>query len=50
MTIHNGIPFLDLITPHVELEPELMAVFQQALAYRRIHRWSDGGGVRKSIR
>ena len=31
MTIHNGIPFLDLVTPHVELEPELMAVFQKAL-------------------
>jgi dTDP-4-amino-4,6-dideoxygalactose transaminase len=31
MTIHNGIPFLDLIAPHVELEPELMGVFQQAL-------------------
>jgi len=25
------IPFLDLITPHVELEPELTAVFQQAI-------------------
>jgi dTDP-4-amino-4,6-dideoxygalactose transaminase len=31
---HNaskGIPFLDLVTPHVELEQELTAVFQQAL-------------------
>ena len=27
----NGIPFLDLITPHIELEHELTAVFQQAL-------------------
>lgn len=26
-----SIPFLDLVTPHVELEPELTAVFQQAL-------------------
>ena len=27
----SSIPFLDLVTPHVELEPELTAVFQQAL-------------------
>jgi len=27
----NGIPFLDLITPHVELEAELTAVFHKAL-------------------
>ena len=30
MSISN-IPFLDLVTPHVELEPELTAVFQKAL-------------------
>lgn len=29
--IPNGIPFLDLITPHAELEHELTAVFHQAL-------------------
>lgn len=29
--IVSSIPFLDLVTPHVELEPELTAVFQQAL-------------------
>jgi dTDP-4-amino-4,6-dideoxygalactose transaminase len=28
---HSNIPFLDLITPHVELEQELTQVFQQAL-------------------
>ncbi len=28
---HSSIPFLDLITPHVELEQELTKVFQQAL-------------------
>jgi dTDP-4-amino-4,6-dideoxygalactose transaminase len=27
----NGIPFLDLVTPHVELEQELTAVFQKVL-------------------
>ena len=27
----NSIPFLDLVTPHVELEQELTKVFQQAL-------------------
>ena len=33
MSIHsNGnIPFLDLVTPHVELEQELTAVFQKAI-------------------
>ena len=30
MSILN-IPFLDLVTPHVELEQELTAVFQKAL-------------------
>jgi len=27
----NSIPFLDLVTPHVEMEQELTAVFHQAL-------------------
>ena len=31
MSIHTGIPFLDLVTPHVELEQELTVVFQKAL-------------------
>ena len=31
MSIHTGIPVLDLVTPHVELEQELTAVFQKAL-------------------
>jgi dTDP-4-amino-4,6-dideoxygalactose transaminase len=31
VTVSNSIPFLDLITPHVELEQELMDVFKQAL-------------------
>ena len=31
MSISAGIPFLDLVTPHVELEPELTAIFQEAL-------------------
>lgn len=31
MSIHDCIPFLDLVTPHVELESELTAVFQKAL-------------------
>src|ERR1700684_691630 len=29
--IHDSIPFLDLITPHLELEQELTSVFRQAL-------------------
>ena len=31
MSKQAGIPFLDLVTPHVELEQELTAVFQKAL-------------------
>lgn len=31
MSNHASLPFLDLITPHVELEQELTAVFQKAL-------------------
>jgi dTDP-4-amino-4,6-dideoxygalactose transaminase len=31
MNQSQGIPFLDLVTPHVELEQELTAVFQKAL-------------------
>ena len=31
MSIHTSIPFLDLVTPHVELESELTEVFQKAL-------------------
>ena len=31
MSIHISIPFLDLITPHLELETELTDVFQKAL-------------------
>ncbi|MBZ5679299.1 MAG: DegT/DnrJ/EryC1/StrS family aminotransferase [Acidobacteriia bacterium] len=31
MSHSNSIPFLDLVTPHVELEQELTAVFHQAL-------------------
>jgi dTDP-4-amino-4,6-dideoxygalactose transaminase len=31
MSIHTSIPFLDLVTPHVELERELTGVFQKAL-------------------
>lgn len=31
MSIHSGIPFLDLVTPHVELEQELTEVFRRAL-------------------
>src|ERR1019366_6874545 len=31
MHASNDIPFLDLVTPHVELEQELTAVFRRAL-------------------
>src|ERR1700744_6488952 len=31
MHANNDIPFLDLVTPHVELEEELTAVFRRAL-------------------
>lgn len=32
MEMHNGVPFLDLVTPHVELEEELTGVFRRALS------------------
>jgi len=32
---HTAIPFLDLVTPHVELERELTRVFQKALCNAR---------------
>jgi dTDP-4-amino-4,6-dideoxygalactose transaminase len=31
MSTNNDVPFLDLITPHIELEQELTAIFQRAL-------------------
>src|ERR1700728_4680309 len=31
MSVPNNIPFLDLITPHIELEQELTEVFQKAI-------------------
>lgn len=31
MPVHSNIPFLDLVTPHMELEPELTAVFRRTL-------------------
>ena len=31
MSIPSGIPFLDLVTPHIELEPELTGIFRRAL-------------------
>jgi len=31
MSTHSNVPFLDLVTPHVELEKELTEVFQKAL-------------------
>ena len=32
MSVNGNIPFLDLITPHMELEKELTAVFHKVLA------------------
>ena len=31
MSTNNDVPFLDLITPHIELEQELTAIFQRVL-------------------
>jgi len=31
MSTHSNVPFLDLVTPHIELEKELTEVFQKAL-------------------
>jgi dTDP-4-amino-4,6-dideoxygalactose transaminase len=31
MDNHKGVPFLDLVTPHIEMEEELTAIFRQSL-------------------
>ncbi len=31
MSVHEGVPFLDLVTPHLELEAELVEVFRRTL-------------------
>ncbi len=45
----DSIPFLDLVTPHVELEEELTAVFRQALSTAAFIGGADGGGLREGI-
>ncbi len=47
MSSNEKIPFLDLITPHKELEQELTAVFQKVIWHRRIRRRPDGREFRK---
>ena len=42
MSEANQIPFLDLVTPHVELEQELTDSFSPGLAYSRVHRRAHG--------
>src|SRR5690349_371025 len=32
MSVSTAIPFLDLVTPHLELEPQLAALFHEVLA------------------
>ena len=36
------IPFLDLVTPHQDLEAELLAVVKKAFDARWVYRWADG--------
>ena len=43
MTASSKIPFLDLVTPHVELEEELVECFPLRAAHRRLY-WRPGGG------
>ena len=31
MSVANNIPFLDLVTPHLEMEKELTGIFSKAL-------------------
>ena len=42
MSVSNSIPFLDLVTPHVELEAEFTAVFQQVLRTAIVY-WRPSG-------
>ncbi len=50
MSLTEKIPFLDLITPHQELEPELTAVFQKVLQHRWFRGRPDGREFRKRVR
>ena len=36
------IPFLDLVTPHVELEEELVAIFRDCIRKAHFHRRAHG--------
>ena len=49
MNTDVAIPFLDLVTPHVELEEELTTLFRQCFAHCGFHWWSDGGELREGI-
>ena len=44
------IPFLDLITPHRELEEELVSVFRDALRSAAVYRRRPGGSFRARVR
>ncbi len=41
----NSIPFLDLVTPHIELEQELTRCISSSSAHGRLHWWPHGGGL-----
>ncbi len=45
MNSKQQVPFLDLVTPHQELEAELTAVFQRALQTAGLYWRSDGRGI-----
>ena len=49
MNSSQGIPFLDLVTLHVELEQELTAVFQQAIRSAGFIGGPNGGKLREGI-
>ena len=48
MSLTEKIPFLDLVTPHQELEPELTAVFQKVLQTAGFRRRPDGRRISKT--
>ena len=49
MSRPEAIPFLDLVTPHQELERGAARCFRQPCSTRRIHRRPDGGGFEREF-
>ena len=50
MSQSQNIPFLDLVTPHVELEQRANGGLPKGITRGWFYRRRDGGGLREGIR